>query len=373
MTLKELTYEVRQRLQTELGAQFKQAHIYELLAAAFGFKSWAAFSSAAVLLDSSDGLHGNFREEAQYMNLVRQRCQKIGYSADVADKVPQLLFRVLKNREAVAIKISQLLPWSMDWDAEYSCPSSDEVSSSEQLLEALNAVANKGNIAAHVVLVEAYADAIRNSGAGSDGAYWWQQSQSGRVLTGAEKEWADNYASYMERKRQVPAWKRQLVWHLKETLRLCRQPGSDDAMDWMHMWSLADEFELPQEARQCLENAAERGNISAMREWIDEYGADDVCRSWVLFFLAEMLGTDLTATRTYAIGEDGEPYDSDFGGPCFVDEYPGVELPVMSEEQKAAAKQKAEALFQAIVQRKAVQERDAEIGFRKMEAELDGE
>lgn len=361
MTLKELTYEARQCLQTELGAQFKQAHIYELLAAAFGFKSWAAFSSAAVLLDSSDGLHGNFREEAQYMNLVRQRCQKIGYSADVADKVPQLLFRVLKNREAVAIKISQLLPLG------------DEIFSSGQLMEMLNVAADKGNIAAHVVLVEAYADAIRNSGAGSDGAYWWQQSQSGRVLTGAEKEWADNYASYMERKRQVPAWKRQLVWHLKETLRLCRQPCSDDAMDWMHMWCLADEFELPQEARQCLENAAERGNISAMREWIDEYGADDVCRSWGLFFFAEMLGTDLTATRTYAIGEDGEPYDSDFGGPCFVDEYPGVELPVMSEEQKAAAKQKAEALFQAIVQRKAVQERDAEIGFRKMEAELDGE
>ena len=67
------------------------------------------------------------------------------------------------------------------------------------------------------------------------------------------------------------------MWHLKEVLRLCRQPGSDDDdMDWMHMWSLADEFELSQEARQCLEKAAECGNIDAMRQWIDEYGTEDV-------------------------------------------------------------------------------------------------
>ena len=126
MTLKELTYEVRQCLQTELGVQFKQAHIYELLASAFGYKSWAAFSSDAVMLDNCDSFHGRFREEAQRMNLVRQRCQKISYSVDIADKVPPLVFSVLKNRAAVAIKVSQLLPWSMDRAAECDFLSEDE-------------------------------------------------------------------------------------------------------------------------------------------------------------------------------------------------------------------------------------------------------
>ena len=73
------------------------------------------------------------------------------------------------------------------------------------------------------------------------------------------------------------------------------------------------------------------------------------------------------------MSEDGSPYDDDVGGPCFVDEYPGVELPAMGEEQKAAAKLKAEALFQAIERRKATQKRDAEIRFRKIMAELDSE
>ena len=362
MTLKELTYEARQCLQTELGVQFKQAHIYELLAAAYGFKSWAAFSADAVLLENWQGIQeGELRAD-----FVRQRCQKLGYSAAAAEMLAPMLFRVLQNRKAVAIRVSQLLPWSMDWDGMDWDVEND-------FMQALKTATDKDNAAVHVVLAEAYAEAIRNSDAGSEGVYWWQQSQSGRALTGAEKEWADSYASYMERKRQVPVWKQQFVWHLKEALRLCEQTGGDDDMDWMHMWSLADDFELSQEARQCLEKAAERGNVSAMREWIDEYGATDVCKSWVLFFLAQMLGTDLTATRTFAIGEDGEPYDSDFGGPCFVDEYPGVELPVMGEEQKAAAKLKAEALFQAIEQRKARQKRNAEIRFRKIMAELDSE
>lgn len=340
MTLKELTYEVRQRLQTELGVQFKQAHIYELLAAAFGFKSWAAFSSAAVLLDNCDGFQGGCREDVLHVNIVRQRCQNIGYSAEVADKVPSLLFRTLENRCAEAIKISQLLPWA------------DEIFPSGQLMEMLNAAANKGNVAAHAVLAAAYAEAIRSSEAGSEGAYWWQQSQSGRALTSAEKEWADNYVSHMERKRQVPAWKRQLTWHLKEALRLRGQPGSDDDMDWMDMWSLADEFELPQEARQCLEKSAERGNISAICAWIDEYGTGDVYRSWVLFFLAKMLGDDLFSPRANAIYEDGSPYDDDVGGPCYVDEYSGIVLETMDKERREAAKKEAEALFSAIEQKR---------------------
>lgn len=323
------------------------------------------------MLDNCDSFHGRFREEAQRMNLVRQRCQKISYSVDIADKVPPLVFSVLKNRAAVAIKVSQLLPWSMDWDAECDFLSEDEIFLSEQLMKALNAVAAKGSFAAHVILAEAYADAIRNSGAGREGVYWWQQSQSGRVLSGVEKEWADNYVSYMERKRQVPAWKQKVAWHLEEALRLCGRSDADGAIDWDYMSSLADEFELQQSRSQFLKKAAEHGNIDAMRTWIDENDAADEC--WMFFYLAQMLGVDLTAERSFAITEDGSPYDDDVGGPSYVDEYPGVELPAMSEEQKKAAKQKAEALFQAIEQRKAVQERNAEIGFRKMEAELDDE
>ena len=188
MTLKELTYEARQCLQTELGVQFKQAHIYELLAAAFGFKSWAAFSADAVLLDNWHGFQDGFHADAMRVNLVRQRCQKLGYSTAAAEMVTGLLFRVLQNRKAVVIKISQLLPWSMDWDAECDFPSEEEIFLSNQFMQALKAAANKGNAAAHVILAEAYAEAIRNRGAGSEGAYWWLPiwSASGKCQLGGD-------------------------------------------------------------------------------------------------------------------------------------------------------------------------------------------
>ena len=53
MTIKELAYSTQQHLQTATGAQFKRAHIYELLAASFGFNSYAALSSEAVFTKDS--------------------------------------------------------------------------------------------------------------------------------------------------------------------------------------------------------------------------------------------------------------------------------------------------------------------------------
>jgi hypothetical protein len=43
MTIKELAYSAQQHLQASTGSSLKRAHIYELLAASFGFNSYAAF------------------------------------------------------------------------------------------------------------------------------------------------------------------------------------------------------------------------------------------------------------------------------------------------------------------------------------------
>ena len=42
MTIKELAYSAQQQLQASTGKPLKRAHIYELLAASFGFNSYAA-------------------------------------------------------------------------------------------------------------------------------------------------------------------------------------------------------------------------------------------------------------------------------------------------------------------------------------------
>ena len=49
MTIKELAYAAQRHLQSKTDCVFKRSHIYELLAGAFGFDSYAALGCTAVL------------------------------------------------------------------------------------------------------------------------------------------------------------------------------------------------------------------------------------------------------------------------------------------------------------------------------------
>jgi hypothetical protein len=55
MTIKELAYSAQQHLQASTGSPLKRAHIYELLAASFGFKSYAAFGVDVVFTQQRPG------------------------------------------------------------------------------------------------------------------------------------------------------------------------------------------------------------------------------------------------------------------------------------------------------------------------------
>ena len=55
MTLKELAHLAQQTPHTRAGCPVKRSHVHELLAAAFGHRSWAAFLSNLVLADSGVG------------------------------------------------------------------------------------------------------------------------------------------------------------------------------------------------------------------------------------------------------------------------------------------------------------------------------
>ena len=55
MTLKALAHSAQQHLQTRAGLPVKRSHVHELLAAAFGYSSWAAFRSESLLADAGVG------------------------------------------------------------------------------------------------------------------------------------------------------------------------------------------------------------------------------------------------------------------------------------------------------------------------------
>ena len=55
MTLKELAHLAQQTLQADAGCPIKRSHVHELVAAAFGHRSWAAFLTGSVLADAGVG------------------------------------------------------------------------------------------------------------------------------------------------------------------------------------------------------------------------------------------------------------------------------------------------------------------------------
>ena len=70
MTIKELAYSAQQHLQASTGSPLKRAHIYELLAASFGFKSYAAFGVDVVFTQ----LRSGHEKADSHRDFVRRRC-----------------------------------------------------------------------------------------------------------------------------------------------------------------------------------------------------------------------------------------------------------------------------------------------------------
>jgi hypothetical protein len=77
----------------------------------------------------------------------------------------------------------------------------------------------------------------------------------------------------------------------------------------------------------------------------------DPVRAWIWQYVALARGEDLTlstlAARHDGGSNDGEFYDSDFGGPLYVDGDEGLALPELERNQHGEAQAKAQAILRA--------------------------
>lgn len=104
MTLKELAYVAQSRLQARTGTPIKRGHVLELLAAAAGFKSWAAFDAAALLADKgTDG-----RELARHA-LIAGRAIQLDYPAVDAELAAAALIELIGELQLSFIEWQTLI------------------------------------------------------------------------------------------------------------------------------------------------------------------------------------------------------------------------------------------------------------------------
>jgi TPR repeat protein len=367
MTIKEFAYAAQRHLQSKTDSVFKRSHVYELLAAAFGFDSYAALGCNAVLTLR----HSDAPPSSKNGHLIRRRCLALGYPPTTADAISNELPGFVANRQLDVVGYSDLVAvlreesWRWGDDQHWVEPDDDmpvqtwsvldgdEISAI--LVDSLESAASNGSALAHYALALIYAPGEDDEPeVGS--SYWYSQEQQGRVLTGVEKEWADAHAQRLRTEELY-------AHHLREAARL----GCAEAL-----LDLADRFDDPaffenaqrsvmedpakvaeiatrlgrrKDAKRWLTVAAEAGDTEAMRQLIEGHCRDDLGQCWMWVYLARLLGTDLMRDEYYAIHEDGTPYDDDVGGPAFVDGRDGVKLDPLDAERDAAARTAAEQRF----------------------------
>ena len=347
MTIKELSYSAQQHLRELSGKPFKRSHVCELLAASFGFKSYAAFGAGAVFTRwRPDEGHTSANGDG-----IRQRCLELGYSKEVADLAASALPTFLKGLRIGVAKISDLVENPDDWNDP------DGEGFEPIIVEGLVAAASRGHASAHYALAWHYERNEADSDTQVDNPYWRSQAEQGRVLTGVEKVWAEAYA------KRVDAHK-EYVHHLREAARLgnsralldlanqfddpafFEQSHKDVEADPSAVAEIAERLGRNGDARRWLTVAAEACDIDAMRQLIEVYDRHDPLQCWTWVYLAQLLGTDLLKDDYFAIDEDGSPYDDDVGGPAYVDGRAGRKLDALNVDDDSAARHAAEAMFQ---------------------------
>jgi len=363
MTIKELAYSAQQYLQASTGGSFKRAHVYELLAASFGFNSHAAFGVDTVLTE----LRQNDRRVVPQSALIKRRCIELGYQPDTVILASSALESFLTERQigvaSISSLVSRLRGESSSQDEEIEYDEDDLFDPTDEafgpiLLDGLAVAAGKGNALAHYALALIHApDDEDGPDAGS--SYWYSQGQQGRVLTGVEKEWAETHEA---RLTQAEKYSR----HLREASRLGNQDAlldladrfgdptffdeqrRDVGADPSAVAAIAERMGRAADAKHWLTVAAERGDTDAMLQLIEEHDQDDLLRCWTWMYLSQLVGTDLTKDAYHAINEDGSDYDDDVGGPVYVAGRDGIDLEPLRAEQDATARLAAQDLFEQI-------------------------
>ena len=376
MTIKEFAYSTQQHLQARTKSTFKRAHIYELLAASFGFNCYAALCANSVFTDVSMPS----QLPAKHRSRVWNRCIEMGYPADVADAVSHSLSDFLTEREFGVFGIDGLVAiLRTEWDGSGEFPNADEddepedwndIVDSQQaltdamvaspiLLEGLENAASKGNPLAHyaLALIQRSSEDVEEPEPGSE--HWYLQAKAGRILTGVEKEWAEAYEAHL-------AVSQKYVHHLRAAAALGEPNALLDLADQFNdptffelgidrvmanpaaIADIAERLDRPEDAKRWLSRAAESGNTEALRQLVETYDQGDLFRCWTWVYLGKLLGSDLTQDAHYAINEDGSPYDEDVGGPAFVGGHEGVDLESLSSARDVAARQAAQNLYARI-------------------------
>lgn len=339
MSLKSIVFRLVNRVSAANSSTLTRSHAYELIAAAFAYQTYAAFSKTAVALFDCDEL-----SDIDYVAL-RERCQQLRYEA-TAHLITQALQDLIQE---YSIRVVRLIDITRTSNCiMYQC-------NEEQLVCSLEAQAQKNPLANYAlgVILMSLIDAE-----GAPNAYWYHQLKMGRTLSHDEEVFAMEYQRYQDKldkaKRCFYAATEHgcalgtlgLALYFKEhqffdqRVRLHDLP--DETYDPMEIAFIAQAMGHNEEYKFWLLTACGRGNIDAIRTIVDEMQEDKLVFCHALVELSALLGSDIRENYHVGVDEHGNEIPDNHHGPIYADGYYGVELPDISESDKSLAKSFAE-------------------------------
>lgn len=391
--IKSFAHHAHQSLSPLAPSSFKRSHVYELMAAGLGFRSWASLHSAHVLIDGQ-----GVQLPADFGRNVLARALQLGLSQTEAEAVAESLHAQCAQRPFGCLALTELdvslfsSPSRADADPEWDEDDfdddedwSDESAGSERpsipkssqaLLDDLADRASQGDVRSHYRLAKLLACKLPSD-------YLYQESLKGRALTAQEQIWVDQYLQLVPQREKylqhlqaaadggiraanleyaieanAPSYRERAVnmtgdidWRaLAETAT-----SHEERNRWL--WQAADDgdkFALEELAQEGDNSAAEQLALWGDQHWLREVAElaieqGDPIAAWKWHFVALHYELDLrkSTMRAYHDGgsNDGEFYDSDFGGPMYVAGYEGLVLPKIGDEHKSIAKAMAEQLL----------------------------
>lgn len=407
MTIKKLAYSTQQALQSQTGISLKRTHVYELLAASFDYRSYAALCANSVLLDADVNA-----ASPKVTAMLTLRIDQLGYKSNEPSSIALTLVNELLSKQLRCISLESLYGEILsndiqlndsesdrdeyfddefddefdDWDVEddgdiledVSMPNTEKYQTSQLLLNELQALASRDNAKAHYVLAALHR-------CKKPVGYLYEQSLKGRKLTAIEQGWADNYV------RMKPVFE-TYIKHLRKAAESgMRQAALELAtvLDNAAFYRLADEGEGQVNSLAMAKNApssklrkkwlkvaaidgssaalhklahtgddwaltqiAQRGNTNAIRELAEKSVNSDMTKAWMWHYYALLFDIDLTKSTLQAFHDgglyDGQLYDDDCGGQMFVDGDEGLKLKPISEAQDQLAQEEARSMFRLI-------------------------
>lgn len=392
--IKSFAHRAHQTLTPLAPRTFKRSHVYELMAAGLGFKSWASLHTAYVLVDGKD-----IQLPPDFGRNVLARALQLGLSQAEAEAVADAFQARCTQQPFGCLALAELdeflfaSPPETDDDQEWDDDDFDDdedgsdepggaleklsiPKSSQTLLDDLADRASGGDSFSHYRLAKLLACKMPRD-------YLYQESLKGRVLTVQEQIWVDEYLRLLPQREKylqhleaaadggIRAANLEYAIEANAPSYRDRAVNMTGEIDWR---VLAETAHTDDERNQWLRQAAANGDDAALEElaesgdssaveqlalWGDQHwlreAADsaiqrgDAIAAWKWQFVALRHEFDLTEStmRAYHDGgsNDGGFYDSDFGGPLYAAGDEGLQLPKISDEQKLIAQSMAEQLL----------------------------